>query len=357
MNIESTLKQYRDLPYLEKRVLQLKALSRVNLSKTDFLRVLNDSDLKTFLGKQFNNNILTPIFQNLSDKSLLQPSNLVTPNILHQITVDAVTGEYSVANIDSLLKVAHNNSSSVDKLRLAIYLNNPGLFHEAVGYNPNDNSVQKIIQKLVQDFNSTIFTDDMLRKLAPEIRHWLIISRIHCILQAKRNTKLDEVTIIKEWIDNEFVRLPITSNVIIDLLLDFFFLEGDLDKIGYLTEKTQNNLMKNQAILGVNAFLRDNQSQALIHFDAALKTMKEISKRRNVCLSGIYGICHILSSLKDNQPDNHSKIQDLLKHYISLSNLYTKELEKSRYRGDTPKMPQYFTQLHNSSYSLFTLWY
>ena len=51
MNIESTLKQYRDLPYLEKRVLQLKALSRVNLSKTDFLRVLNDSDLKNFLGK------------------------------------------------------------------------------------------------------------------------------------------------------------------------------------------------------------------------------------------------------------------------------------------------------------------
>ena len=69
MNIESTLKQYHALPYLEKRVLQLRALSRVGLSKTDFLRVLNDSDLKTFLGKQFNNNILTPIFQDLNNAS------------------------------------------------------------------------------------------------------------------------------------------------------------------------------------------------------------------------------------------------------------------------------------------------
>ncbi len=80
MNIESILKQYRDLPYLEKRVLQLKALSSVNLSKTDFLRVLNDSDLKTFLGKQFNNNILTPIFQNLSNKNLLGVTRLLNKN-------------------------------------------------------------------------------------------------------------------------------------------------------------------------------------------------------------------------------------------------------------------------------------
>jgi hypothetical protein len=76
MNIKSTLKQYHELPYLEKRVLQLKALSRANLSKTDFLRVLNDSDLKTFLGKQFNNNILTPIFQNLTNKKPLQLGRL-----------------------------------------------------------------------------------------------------------------------------------------------------------------------------------------------------------------------------------------------------------------------------------------
>ena len=62
-----------------------------------------------------------------------------------------------------------------------------------------------------------------------------------------------------------------------------------------------------------------------------------------------------LNNIGDYADFHHSKIQDLLKHYISLSNLYTKELEKSRYRGDTPKMPQYFTQLHNSSYSLLML--
>ena len=355
MNIESTLKQYHELPYLEKRVLQLRALSRVGLSKTDFLRVLNDSDLKTFLGKQFNNNILTPIFQNLINKNLLQLNNQVTNNVLHQITFDAVSGEYSAVNAESLLKTAHNNSSTVDKLRLAIYLNKPVLLNEAIGDKQNDIFVYKVIQRLAQDFNSMIFTDGMLRGLAPEIRYWLIITRIYCILQTGHNNKLSEIAVIKEWIDNEFITLPITSNVIFDILLDFFFLEGNLDKILYLAENTRNNLMKNQAILGVIAFLRDNQSQALMHFDAALKVMKEISKRRNVCLSGIYGICHILSLLKENQPDNDSRIQDLLKHYISLSNLYTKELEKSRYRGNTLEMPRYFTQHHNSSYQLLML--
>jgi SNF2 family DNA or RNA helicase len=355
MNIKSTLKQYHELPYLEKRVLQLKALSRANLSKTDFLRVLNDSDLKTFLGKQFNNNILTPIFQNLTNKKLLHSNNQVTTNVLHQITLDAVNGEYSVVNTESLLKIAHNNSSSVDKLRLAIYLNKPVLLHEAIRDTQSDIFVYNIIQRLAQDFNSTIFTDEMLKGLAPEIRYWLIITRIYCILQSNHNVKINEITIIKEWVDNELIRFPITSNVVLDILLDFFFLRGDLDKIAYLAERTRNNPMKNQAILGVMKFLRDDQSQALAHFDAALKTTKELSKKRNVCLSGIYGICHILSLLKANQPDNHSKIQDLLKHYISLSTLYTKELERSRYRGDIPEIPQYFTQHHDSSYRLLML--
>ena len=355
MSIESALKQYNGLPYLEKRVLQFKALTKTNLSKTDFLRVLNDSDLKTFLGKQFNHNTLTPIFQNLSNKKLLQPNNQITTNILHQITLDAITGEYATANTESVLKTARNHSSFVDRLRLAIYLNNSGLLLEEIGGTSDDVYMSKIIQRLAQEFNSKIFTDDMLTKLTPEIRGLLIIGRINSILQANSYNNISEITVIKEWIDNEFARLPITSNVIRDLLLDFFFLEGNLDKITYLAENTGNNYATNQAILGIIEFLRDNQVQAQIHFDTALKAVKELSKKRNVCLSGIYGVCHILSLLKENQPENYAKIRDLLKHYISLSNLYTKELEKSRYYGNTPEIPQYFTQRHHSSYRLLML--
>lgn len=355
MNIESTLKQYNGLPYLEKRVLQFKALTKTSLSKTDFLRVLNDSDLKTFLGKQFNHNILTPIFQNLSNKSLLQPNNQITANILHQITLDAITGEYATANTESVLKTACNHSAFVDRLRLAIYLNNSGLLLEEVGDGSDDVYVSKIIQRLTHEFNSKVFTDDMLTKLTPEIRGFLIIGRINSILQANSYNKINEITVIKKWLDNEFTGLPITSSTIRDLLLDFFFLEGNLDKITYLAENTGKNYAINQAILGIIEFLRDNQTQSQIHFDTALKAIKELSKKRNVCLSGIYGICHILSLLKENPQEHKDKIRDLLKHYISLSNLYTKELEKSRYYGNTPEMPQYFTQHHHSSYRLLML--
>ena len=355
MNIQSALKQYNGLPYLEKRVLQFKALTKTNLSKTDFLRVLNDSDLKNFLGKQFNHNILTPIFQSFSNKNLLQPNNQITANILHLITLDAVIGEYAAANTESVLKTARNNPDFVDKLRLAIYLNNPGLLLEEIGDASNDVHVSKIIQRLTHEFNSKIFTDDMLANFTPEIRGFLIIGRINSILQAIRYDKINEITIIKKWIDNELDRFPITSNSIRDVLLDFFFLEGNLDKITYLAENTGNNRTPNQAILGVIEFLRDNQTQALIHFDTALKALKELSKKRNVCLSGIYGICHILSLLKEKPQEHTEKIRDLLKHYISLSNLYTKELEKSRYYGNTLEIPQYFTQRHHSSYLLLIL--
>ena len=355
MNIESALKQYNGLPYLEKRVLQFKALTKTNLSKTDFLRVLNDSDLKNFLGKQFNHNILTPIFQNLSNKSLLQPNNQITTNILHHITLDAITGEYATANTESVLKTARNNPTFVDRLRLAIYLNNSGLLLEEIGGESDDVYMSKIIQRLTQEFNSKIFTDEMLAKSTPEIRGLLIIGRINSILQANSYNNISEITVIKEWIVNELNRLRIASNVIRDLLLDFFFLEGNVDKITYLAETTGNNYAANQAILGIIEFLRDNQVQAQIHFDTALKAIKELSKKRNVCLSGIYGICHILSLLKENQPENYGKIRDLLKHYISLSNLYAKELEKSRYYGNTPEMPRYFTQRHHSSYRLLML--
>ena len=66
------LKKYEDLPYMEKRVLQLRALSIDDIAKTSFLRVINDSDLKVMLGKQYNNYTLTQILDSLVKQSVLQ---------------------------------------------------------------------------------------------------------------------------------------------------------------------------------------------------------------------------------------------------------------------------------------------
>ncbi len=41
MNIPNILKKYEDLPYIEKRVLQLRVLSRDDIAKTSFLGVTN----------------------------------------------------------------------------------------------------------------------------------------------------------------------------------------------------------------------------------------------------------------------------------------------------------------------------
>ncbi|WP_341764093.1 hypothetical protein [Candidatus Tisiphia endosymbiont of Beris chalybata] len=36
------LKQYQELPYIEKRIIQLHAFSKINISKVDFLKVVRN---------------------------------------------------------------------------------------------------------------------------------------------------------------------------------------------------------------------------------------------------------------------------------------------------------------------------
>ena len=300
MNIPNNLKKYEDLPYIEKRVLQLRALSRDNIAKTSFLGVINDSDLKVMLGKQYNNYTLTPIFDSLTSKNLLQLNKQgqhhCNPGILHHVSLDAVTGKYSRDNISSITKVACNHSHLVDKLKLGIYLNNIEFFEEATSSTTRVRKHQEIIVQLSHFLMQIDMSSEWLNSLLPEIQYWVVAAKIHHYLLGAIVNEEQEIAVLKQVITNNLSSWLITSDFIIDLFLDFFLLDGDIEKIVHLTKITQTNPLRYHAILGVLDFLHADTNKALTHFDIAIKAIKDLTNKRNVCLSGTYGICHILLS-------------------------------------------------------------
>jgi len=359
MNISSVLKKYQELPYIEKRILQLLALSRANIAKTNFLGVLNDSDLKVSLGKQYTNNTLAPKFNSLTNQNLLQQNKAgqynCNPAILHHVLIDAITGEYSKENINSIINTVSNHSHLVDTLKLGIYLNNIKLFKEAISASAI-NKHQEIITHLSHYFAPIRMEQEWLNKLLPEIQYWIVAAKIYYYLHGKPHSKEHEVEValLKQTITHKLSTWPIASDFVIDLFLDFFLLDGDIEKIAYLISITQTNPIKYYAVLGVVDFLRADTNKALINFDIAIKTIQDLSKKRNVCLSGIYGICHILSLLQMDHTNNLEQVQSLLKKYKTLEVSYYKDIERSRYsyNRELPEIIKYFTPRHGLSYHL-----
>lgn len=360
MNIQSFLKKYQELPYVEKRVLQLLAFSRANIHKTSFLGVINNSDLKVALGKQYTHNTLAPILDSLINQNLLEQNKQgqynCKPTILHHVLIDAVTAEHSKENINSIINIATNNPHvAVDKLKLGLYLNNIKLFKESI-LERGINNHQEIIIQLSNHFAYTTIDNDWLSKLLPEIQYWFVAAKIFFYLHVSSQGKEQEISLIKEVITHNLPTWPIASDFVIDIFLDFFFLSGDLEKIVYLMNLNQKNLIKYHSILGVSEFLRANTDKALINFDITLQISKNLSKKRNVSLSGTYGICHILSLLQAGHEGNLDQIKSLLKNYGTLEVSYYKDIKTSRYSFGRIKELQdtvkYFNPSHRLSYQV-----
>lgn len=93
MKNNSIFSRYQNLPYLEKRIVQLRSLIAINIPRTYFMHILNQTDLKEYLGKSFSNTYMSAIFQEFINIKILEHNNALNRNILHQITLDALHGE------------------------------------------------------------------------------------------------------------------------------------------------------------------------------------------------------------------------------------------------------------------------
>ena len=198
MNVKKLIEQYNELPYIEKRILQLNVFARPNITRTDFLKIINQSDLKVSLGKQYTNIAITPIIDSLNSKKLLHQNNCNVA-MLHYVLVDSTCGEYSAKNLNSISNILNKDLSLVDLLRCGIYLNNITFFEQAIKMVSIDNH-KRIILRLTSIYSVISLDSDWISRLLPEIQYWVIASKIYSILQGNYTNTNQEIITIKQII-------------------------------------------------------------------------------------------------------------------------------------------------------------
>ncbi|NDB83329.1 MAG: DEAD/DEAH box helicase [Alphaproteobacteria bacterium] len=372
MNMQDLLKKYETLTYEQKRCLQLIVLCKDNLFKTNIVGIINISDLKDTTKKSYTSYNLDPILQNLTSQNLLQKDKQgkysCNPSVYHHIIKDAIAGTESKGNINSIIKAANNSLEGVDKLELGLLFNNLELFNDYIshqayaggggsdgtkGYHSHFHILVKLHHYIGANLGH-IFDNIWLKNLHPDIQYWVVASKITSYMCMAASGNQEEVDLIKDLITEKLSTWVITSDAIIELFLDFFLLCADFEKIRLFATIAKTNPVIHYSILGVLEFLQDNNQGAISNFDVAIKTIKDLSKKRNIALAGTYGIFHILSLLKSDQEGNLDQIKTLLKNYETIQSTYHKELEKSRYTlfSEFSALVKYFSINHELSYQI-----
>jgi SNF2 family DNA or RNA helicase len=351
MRSNSIFSRYQNLPYLEKRIVQLRSLIAINIPRTYFMHILNKTDLKEYLGKSFSNTYIAATFQELINIKILEHNNALNRNILHQITLDALHGENGDKNRKAIHGVIDHFDKYINFLRLGVYLNNIEIFNKALPSNRNIAQDLTTILDLTRYFKNDKFPKDYLKNCHPSIRCWLVATKVHNILRNNYKNIIDTEDALL-FANIETIEKYNNSEYIITLFLDFFFLKGDLASIASLAKITESNSPLNNSLLAIHCFLNNEQEKALTHFDHAITILKSSYKKRNIVLSGSFGIFHILALLSSSTSDNFKQIHSMLDYYGKMRIIYSKELINVKYNDPKTKIFEYFYEQHSYSYHL-----
>jgi SNF2 family DNA or RNA helicase len=354
MSNNSIFKKYQNLPYLEKRLVQLRSLVAGNIPRTYFMHILNRTDLKEHLGKSFSNTYMASICQELINAKILNHNNELNQNIQHEITIDALHGENGEKNRKAILGVVDHFSKYINFLRLGVYLNNIEIFNQALQFNQNMVKDQSTILKLTKYFKNACLSQEHFKECHSKIKCWLIATKIYNILHHDYKGIID-IKNVELCSDIEIIKSCSNSNYIITLFLDFFFLRGDVASISSLIKITEFNLPLNNSLLAVYYFLNNEQEKAKIHFDCTITILKSTYKKRNIMLSGSFGIFYILTLLSSNKEEDSKKIQNLLTYYSKIQIIYEKELRNLQYYDTKTRVLEYFDEQHGYSYYLLRI--
>ncbi|WP_053332470.1 DEAD/DEAH box helicase [Candidatus Jidaibacter acanthamoebae] len=345
--MKRSIEEYSKLPDIEKRILQLKSLSRKSISKTDFLKLINTKDVELFLGKKVTNYSINPILDSLVGKKLLTKNLMCNSEILEHVTLEATTGEWREKNKKCFIR---EGLADVDKLRIGVYFNDIELFREAITGFALNNNIENIIKELKESFESIPMIGDWWSKLLPYLKGYIIASKMYCILNKITLAKQD-ITIIGDISEEDFIAYDIKFEYIKELFFKFFLLRGELNKLEAIARSMVDNPGKCYAILGIIAFLQDKQEQALENFNISIKLIIKENSRRNISLSGIYGIFHILALLKINDVNSLSNAKQILQYYNTTKARYLKEIRQDWY-NKLSETGKYFTIEGELSYLL-----
>ena len=355
MSTIELIKNYQSLDYVHKRMLQIMALSKHSVSRTDFLKISNYSyDLVAALGKNLSPQKLNEVIDALFEKKLLyKPRHSdVNVEVAHAVLLDATSEQFLEANEKLIKNVIGNNNNSLDLLKVGIYFNDAKHFKNAISeFKKYEN--YEITINLAKHFSIANLDENWLNTLLPQIQYWVVAAKICNVLKSHVLPQTQSIDVIKRVITKNLPSWDIDSDLILNLLMDFCVLDGDIENIKLLASKFQSELIKHHSILGVLDFLQNDNAKALVNFDAALKALKAASKKRTISLPSIAGVFHILALLKENNSANLQQIRELIKTYLKTIDLYSKAVKDEYYYDDAPEIVNCFTSDHLSSYYAF----
>src|SRR3990172_12505396 len=130
-HVEKLLAIYKNESVLHQRILQIKALLYSGQTKSDFVHGLSRSVLRAHDGKKFNFANLNPILYQLQQKKLLTKDFNCNPNILHEITRDAIDVHNTDASLNLSILTHFFNYKSDYQFERAGSLSNIRIIHIA----------------------------------------------------------------------------------------------------------------------------------------------------------------------------------------------------------------------------------
>ena len=193
--------------------------------------------------------------------------------------------------------------------RLGIYDNDVDAFVAGRDKLEKDLAPFRASQFLAAVFAHETLDPEWLASRMPEIQDALLEAR--CLAFGARNIPGVDLPDVVAWYHANQRRPGLEK--LSDLVPRYHLMRGDLTAArAALKGLDPGTNSSHAAVEGALAFLEGQNDTALLHFRAALKSLRKTLGRRKVFLDGIFGIFFLLALLRVNDPKSHAEIQSAL---------------------------------------------
>lgn len=314
------LEKYHTLTPLLQRILQIRAILLHTRRKTDFMNCLIESDLKQDNKKLKVTKVYTLLNQLIEENFLLPDSN-INPMITHAVACLATQGDVASSNIAAMQKafplvkifnfeIDLNKEINLQSIHLAVYTNNIELFV--------NRSMQKFdyCAMVIEAFSSIFYESaihmDWVKTRDPMIQAMLCCAKLQSFYQNCETMPPDYVIWREFYVQSDFDNLVLPS-----------FMQSKFLQIDIAMQKTESVRKKctmlsekcfyQQEVLGTLAFLEQNYTVAMRHYENAIKLFARDLNKLSWFKANVHAILYILLLIHERIDNKAAKNIEVLK--------------------------------------------
>lgn len=312
MDFKKFRQKFIALTDFEQDFLKIMSLAYEPVNQTTLVSLLNECDIKTAHGIQFNGTIVKGCWQKLSDDWLsFRKENKVeikpklTEWVMRMVAVDKRFDEW-VRGVQGEMPYREwhrpmSFGAAIRELRMALYQNRiigiTDILRDIDMYYPIKFGESKFFEKFFHPFSPK-----WLATFPSSIQN---IALEQLVREAVINLKpVDEY--VNFMLESSHLDDVENGKMVRSLLRDIFLLQGKLAETAELLTKEKDPVQLNIGAAWIN-FLKGENKLALNYFEDALRKHRKVVGSR-VYFDGVEGLFHILSLMKQKGKDFHKKV-------------------------------------------------